>query len=70
MSDEILQAILELKSDMGGIKADTITIKESLPSLFQRVNSVEKTQSRIKGYGAGILAAGSAVAGFLKLHHS
>lgn len=70
MSDEILQAILELKSDMGGIKADTITIKESLPLLLDRVASVERAQSRIKGYGAGILAAGSAVAGFLKLHHS
>jgi len=70
MSEEILAAILELKSDVGGIKADVGTIKESLPGIFQRVNTVEKTQSRLKGYGAGIVAAGSALAGYLKLHHS
>jgi len=70
MSEEILQALLELKSDVGGIRADTLTIKEAMPALTARVTGLEKSVSRVKGYGAGLVAAGSALAGYLKLHHS
>ncbi len=66
MTDEQLAILLAIKDDVGQVKART----ECLSSLTARVTGLEKGQSRIKGYGAGLIAAGSALAGYLKLHHS
>ena len=66
MTDEQLAILLAIKDDVGQVKSRT----ECLPALTSRVTALEKGQSRIKGYGAGLVAAGSALAGYLKLHHS
>jgi len=68
MSDEILKAILELKEDFGGMKADVATIKDAVQPIEARVRGLEKSHSRLKGYGAGVVAAASAVGAYLKLH--
>ena len=66
MTDEQLAILLAIKDDVGQVKSRT----ECLPALTSRVTALEKGQSRIKGYGAGLIAAGSALAGYLKLRHS
>lgn len=66
MNDEQLAILLAIKDDVGQVKSRT----ECLPALTARVNGLEKSVSRVKGYGAGLVAAGSAIAGYLKLHHS
>ena len=66
MTDEQLAILLAIKDDVGQVKSRT----ECLPALTSRVSALEKGQSRIKGYGAGLVAAGSALAGYLKLRHS
>jgi len=71
MSDEILQAILEIKEDIGGMKADVGTIKVALPDVFTRVGSLEESRARARGAAKawGILSAPLGAVGGALAHY-
>ena len=65
---ELLPILMDIKDDVGQVKAKVETMTEALPALFARVGRLEKSHSRLRGYGAGIAATLTAAGAYLKWH--
>lgn len=67
---ELLPILMEIKGRLGEVTEQCRATNEALPTLVNRITAVEKQHSKMKGYGAGIVAAFTALEAYWKLHHS
>lgn len=65
---ELLPILMEIKGQLGEVTEQCRATNEALPALINRVTAVEKQHSKMKGYGAGFVAAFTALEAYLKFH--